>query len=111
MKNPYTSLKDPSMRPWYKTVLLCAAPILILGRLVGAIIFTFMIMNLATEKSSTESPKPFDGGYKVVIWPTSIVEKDINDMVLGGHKIMSVLESNTYSGLQAKVKFNNWKKI
>jgi hypothetical protein len=30
---------------------------------------------------------------------------------LGGHKIMSVLESNTYSGLQAKVKFNNWKKI
>ena len=32
-------------------------------------------------------------------------------MVLGGHNIMSVLESNTYSGLQAKVKFNNWKKI
>ena len=55
--------------------------------------------------------KTISGGYKVVIWPTSIVEKDINDMVLGGHKIMSVLESNTYSGLQAKVKFNNWKKI
>ena len=55
--------------------------------------------------------KTISGGYKVVIWPKSIVEKDINDMVLGGHKIMSVLESNTYSGLQAKVKFNNWKKI
>jgi len=55
--------------------------------------------------------KTIDGGDKVVIWPTSVVEKDINDMVLGGHKIMSVLESNTYSGLQAKVKFNNWKKI
>ena len=55
--------------------------------------------------------KTINGGYKVIIWPTSIVEKDINDMVLGGHKIMSVLESNTYSGLQAKVKFNNWKKI
>ena len=55
--------------------------------------------------------KTISGGYKVVIWPTSILEKDINDMVLGGHKIMSVLESNTYSGLQAKVKFNNWKKI
>jgi len=55
--------------------------------------------------------KTIDGGNKVVIWPTSIVEKDINDMVLGGHNIMSVLESNTYSGLQAKVKFNNWKKI
>ena len=57
-EKPIFSLKDPSMRPWYKTLLLCAAPILILGRLVGAIIFTFMIMNLATEKSSTESPKP-----------------------------------------------------
>ena len=55
--------------------------------------------------------KTINGGYKVVIWPTSIVEKDINDMVLGGHNIMSVLELNTYSGLQAKVKFNNWKKI
>ena len=55
--------------------------------------------------------KTINGGYKVVIWPTSIVEKDINDMVLGGQNIMSVLESNTYSGLQAKVKFNNWKKI
>jgi len=55
--------------------------------------------------------KTINGGYKVVIWPTSVVEKDINDMVLGGHNIMSVLESNTYSGLQAKVKFNNWKKI
>ena len=55
--------------------------------------------------------KTISGGYKVVIWPTSVEEKDINDMVLSGHNIMSVLESNTYSGLQAKVKFNNWKKI
>ena len=55
--------------------------------------------------------KTINGGYKVVIWPTSIVEKDINDMVLGGHNVMGVLESNTHSGLKAKVKFNNWKKI
>jgi len=55
--------------------------------------------------------KTIDRGDKVVIWPTTVEEKDINDMVLGGQNIMSVLESNTYSGLQAKVKFNNWKKI
>ena len=55
--------------------------------------------------------KTIDRGDKVVIWPTSVEEKDINDMVIGGQNIMSVLESNTYSGLQAKVKFNNWKKI
>ena len=48
---------------------------------------------------------------KVVIWPNNIVDKDINDMVLAGHDVMSVVELNTYSGLEAKIKFNNWKKI
>jgi hypothetical protein len=47
----------------------------------------------------------------VVIWPRGIEQKDINDMVLAGHDVMSVLESNTYSGLEAKVKFTNWKKV
>jgi len=55
--------------------------------------------------------KTIDRGDKVVIWPSSVEEKDINDMVLGGQNIMNVLKSNTYSGLQAKVKFNSWKKI
>ena len=48
---------------------------------------------------------------RVVIWPSNILEKDINDMVLAGHNVMDVLKLNTYSGLQAKIKFNNWKKI
>jgi len=48
---------------------------------------------------------------KVVIWPSNIKEKDINDMVLVGFNIMNVLKSNTYSGLEAKIKFNSWKKI
>ena len=48
---------------------------------------------------------------KVVIWPNNIIEKDINDMVLAGHDVMSMLKLNTYSGLEAKLKFNTWKKI
>ncbi len=48
---------------------------------------------------------------KVVIWPNNIVDKDINDIVLAGHDVMSMVELNTYSGLEAKNKFNNWKKI
>ena len=48
---------------------------------------------------------------RVVIWPNNIIEKDINDMVLAGHDVMSMLKSNTYSGLEAKVKFNSWKKV
>ena len=55
--------------------------------------------------------KTIDGGNSIVIWPNNIEQKDINDMVLAGHDVMSVLKLNTYSGLQAKIKFNNWKKI
>lgn len=55
--------------------------------------------------------KTIQHGDKIVIWPSTIKEKDINDMVLAGHDIMSVLKLNTYSGLEAKIKFNNWKKI
>ena len=55
--------------------------------------------------------KLIDGGNKVVIWPSNIMEKDINDMIISGHNVMDVLKSNTYSGLSAKIKFNTWKKI
>ena len=47
----------------------------------------------------------------VVIWPTHIHEKDINDMVLAGHDVQSVVESNVYSGLQAQLQFNTWKRV
>jgi transcription elongation factor Elf1 len=50
-------------------------------------------------------------GQSVVIWPNGILEKDINDMVIAGHDVMSMVKLNTHSGLQAKIKFNNWKKI
>jgi hypothetical protein len=55
--------------------------------------------------------KTIDRGNKIVIWPSSLQEKDVNDMILGGHKVMNMLKSNTYSGLEAKIKFNIWKKI
>ncbi len=50
-------------------------------------------------------------GQKVVIWPSAIKEKDINDMILSGLNVQDVIESNTYSDLQAKLKFTTWKKI
>jgi hypothetical protein len=52
-----------------------------------------------------------DNGDKVVLWPQNIVEKDINDMFLGGQNIKTLLESNTYSGLEAKLKLQSWKRI
>jgi len=52
-----------------------------------------------------------DRGESVVIWPSNINEKDINDMVLAGHDVQSIVESNVYDGLKAKLQFNTWKRI
>ena len=55
--------------------------------------------------------KTIDAGGSVVIWIDNIDDKDINDMVMSGKDVQSVIESNIYSGLEAKLKFTTWKKI
>jgi len=52
-----------------------------------------------------------DQGDRVVIWPSNIREKDINDMILSGHKVQEIVDKNTYKGLEAKLKFTTWKKV
>ena len=54
--------------------------------------------------------KSIDSGDKVVIWPHTLKEKDINDMVLAGHQVNEIVKQNTFSGLTAKLKFNTWRK-
>ena len=55
--------------------------------------------------------RTIDRGESVVIFPSFIDDKDINDMVIAGHDVQKIVECNTYSGLEAKLKFNTWKKI
>ena len=52
-----------------------------------------------------------ESGESVVIYPNTVTQKDINDFVLSGLDVQSMVESNTYSGLEAKLKFTTWKKI
>jgi len=51
-----------------------------------------------------------DRGERVVIWPSNIVEKDINDMFLSGHTVQKLIESNIYQGLKGKLKLQTWKR-
>ena len=53
--------------------------------------------------------KSIDAGYAVVIWPRSIKEKDLNDMVTSGINVKNVIQSNVYQGLKAKLQLSNWK--
>ena len=53
--------------------------------------------------------KSIDAGDKVVIWPSTIKQKDLNDMVVSGVNVKSVIQSNVYQGLKAKLQLSNWK--
>ena len=48
-------------------------------------------------------------GDKVVIWPSSIKDKDLNDMVTSGINVKDVIQSNVYQGLKAKLQLSSWK--
>lgn len=65
--------------------------------------------------------RAINNGYKVVIWPKGIDQKDINDMILANvakgmsleqasEHILSVLNSNIYKGLDAELAFRQWKR-
>ena len=55
--------------------------------------------------------KTINRGDKVVIWPKSVEEKDINDMYLSGQNVVDMVKLNTYQGLTAKAKLIGWKRV
>lgn len=53
-------------------------------------------------------------GYNVVMYPDHVEEKDINDMVKAGRtpeEILNLINTNTFSGMEAQLKFADWRKI
>lgn len=54
-----------------------------------------------------------DKGYNVVVWPQSLEEKDVNDMILAGmsmQNLKKLIDQNTCSGLMAQANFTAWKR-
>lgn len=52
-------------------------------------------------------------GFKICLWPSSIEEKDINEMILAGHtsqSLINIIKANTYSGVEAQLQLSFWKK-
>ena len=48
---------------------------------------------------------------EVVIFPSEIREKDVNDMYIAGHNVMELVKLNTFNGLKAKLKLQTWKRV
>jgi hypothetical protein len=58
--------------------------------------------------------KNIDLGYNVCLWPDTVQEKDINEMVLSGKSIESIVDTintNTFQGMEAKLRFISWRKV
>ena len=57
--------------------------------------------------------KTIDEGYRVVLWPDDMKEKDINDMILSGktkNEIQTIIEKNAYQGNMAKIRLTTWRR-
>ena len=52
-------------------------------------------------------------GHKVCIWPNDMKEKDLNDMAyrISTRKIKKIIDENTADGLEAELKFRQWRKV
>ena len=54
-------------------------------------------------------------GYSVCMFPDTVAQKDINEMILHGgmspEEIIELINTNTYTGMEAKLNFSRWRKI
>ena len=57
--------------------------------------------------------KSIEKGYNVCLFPDTMKGKDVNEMIQNGftsEEIKTIIDSSTYSGLTAKLKFIHWKR-
>jgi hypothetical protein len=81
---------------------------------VGITSATFVYDNERRNKQIVaRMKKALDNGYKVCLWPESVQEKDINDMILAGKTksdIQMLISLNTVEGLAGIAELNQWKR-
>jgi transcription elongation factor Elf1 len=77
--------------------------------------FTIVFDNEPRNKEIAKHiEKAINKGYSVCLWPETVKEKDINDMYKAGYsqqKLLDIIKCNTYTGLEAKLKLTQWKKV
>ena len=77
--------------------------------------YTFVYDNEPRNKQIvTNMRKTIELGRKLCVWPDTIQQKDINEMVLAGmhpSQIQHIIDSNTFEGLIATMKMNQWSRV
>lgn len=55
--------------------------------------------------------KTIKEGHAIVIWPSDLKYKDVNDMIMAGLNPVEIIQDNTFRGLEARAKMIGWKRI
>ena len=90
-------------------------PLSIGGRLMQNGELTVIFDNEPRNKEICKQiEKTISQGRNVVIWPDTVKEKDINDMILAGYSkkdIQQIITDNTFQTASASLRFAEWRKI
>ena len=77
-----------------------------------------IVLVFDNEKRNKEIVKNMERAIKknfhICIWPSSMEQKDINDMIKSGlttDSIHSIIKENTFVDLKAQLQFNLWRKV
>ena len=66
-----------------------------------------------SKEITKQIQKYIDAGYTICLFPDTMPEKDINEMILAGYsmeEIVSIIDGNAVSGVEAMLKFAQWRK-
>ena len=90
-------------------------PLSIGGRLMQNGELTVVFDNEPRNKEICKQiEKTISQGRKIVIWPDTVKEKDINDMILAGYTkehIQQIITESTFQAASASLRFAEWRKI
>ena len=77
--------------------------------------FVLIFDNEPRNKEIVKNMKrAIDKNMNICIWPSTIQEKDINDMILSGYtkeQLEFIIDQNTFTDLKAQLQFNMWRKV
>ena len=77
--------------------------------------YTFVYDNEPRNKQIVSNMrKTIERGHDICIWPDTIKEKDINEMILSGLSpavLQHIIDINTHNGFQATINLNQWSRI
>ena len=89
-------------------------PLMVGGKLITNEQVTVVFDNEPRNKEICKQiEKTIKQGRRVVIWPSSMRHKDINDMIVSGvtkEEVQQIIKDNTFSSAEAQLRFAKWRK-